>query len=340
MVSIEDYDYALPEDLIARHPPKLRDQSRLMAVPGDGTSIRRLRFARVGELLRAGDLLVLNDSRVLPARLRARKATTAGRVELLCVEAREDGRWSAMAKGAKSLRAGMELEVEGAEEPVRIEAVGEGGFVEIRLPSSDFLQRFGELPLPPYLGREAEAEDEERYQTVYAREDGSVAAPTAGLHFTPQLLAALASEGVEIRRLTLHVGPGTFLPVKTSDIEAHRMHAERFVVPAETAAAVARAHAEQRRVVAVGTTTTRVLESFSNEVQPGSGSTELFIRPGHVWRHVDAMLTNFHLPRSTLLMLVCAFAGRERVMAAYRAAVDEGWRFYSYGDAMFLERPR
>jgi len=336
MVSIEDYDYSLPDDLIARHPSKVRDQSRLMAVPAEGRR-RHLRFAQLTELLGPSDLLVLNDSRVLPARLAARKAT-GGAVELLCVEGGDEGRWSAMAKGAKSLRPGMELAVEGAEDPVLIESVGEGGFVQLRLPSPDFLHRFGELPLPPYMGRRAEAADEDRYQTVYAREEGSVAAPTAGLHFTPELLAALEENGVEVRRLTLHVGPGTFLPVKTSDIASHRMHVERFVVPPETAEAVTAARTEGRRVVAVGTTTTRVLESFPAAVEPGPGSTELFIRPGHPWRHVDALLTNFHLPRSTLLMLVCAFAGRDRVLAAYEDAVAAGWRFYSYGDAMLLER--
>ncbi|MEM1022866.1 MAG: tRNA preQ1(34) S-adenosylmethionine ribosyltransferase-isomerase QueA [Myxococcota bacterium] len=336
-MSVDDYDYELPEALIARHPVAQRDHSRLLALPRAGER-HELRFSDIGRLLRAGDVLVVNDSRVLPARLRTRKST-GGQVELLCVERLLEGGWSAMAKGAKGLRPNMELWVEGEAAAIIVEAVHEGGFVRVRLPDAGFLQRCGELPLPPYMGRGAEAEDQERYQTVYARAEGSVAAPTAGLHFTPELLFSLEGAGVELRRLTLHVGPGTFLPIKTDDPEKHRMHAERFMLPEDTAAAVELAHREGRRVVAVGTTSTRVLESFTGPLRAGPGSTELFIRPGHSWRHVDALVTNFHLPRSTLLMLVCSFAGRDLVLSAYRAAVEARFRFYSYGDAMFMERP-
>lgn len=346
---LSDFDFELPDELVARHPLPRRDESRLLHLTADGGRAH-LRFGDdLPGLLRPGDLLVVNDSAVLPARLWARKAGTGGRVEVLLVEpVRGDGhdtarRWLALLGASKRPRVGARLEIEaGAVLEVTAEA-GEGFFeIELPEPASDLTARCGELPLPPYMGRSAEPADAERYQTVYAdlARRGSVAAPTAGLHFTPELLERLEDQGVERVAVTLHVGPGTFLPVRTEDPREHRMHRERFEVRPEVAAALERARAEGRRVVAVGTTVTRVLESFSGPVEPGAGSTDLFIRPGHVFRWVDAMITNFHLPRSTLVMLVSALAGRERILAAYREAVERRYRFFSYGDAMFIERAR
>lgn len=289
---------------------------------------------------------MVNDSAVLPARLRARKAETGGRVEVLLVEPVEGaleapGPWLALLGASKTPRVGTSLLLDGGEALDVVEDRGEGFFVlDLPEPAAALTGRHGVLPLPPYLGREAEPEDRERYQTVYAdlRRRGSVAAPTAGLHFTPELLARLDDEGVERVAVTLHVGPGTFLPVRAEDPREHRMHRERFEVRPEIAERIRSARAEGRRIVAVGTTTARVLESFGERIEPGPRSTDLFIRPGHRWRWVDALVTNFHLPRSTLLMLVSALAGRERILSAYEEAVRARYRFFSYGDAMLVEK--
>lgn len=337
---LSEFDFELPETSIARHPTAQRDASRLFHLDADGVHHHR-GFRDVLEMLQSGDVLVVNDSRVLAARLGTKKRATGGRVEVLLVEPEsQPNRWLAMLGASKTPKEGTELVLEGGELLQVRENRGEGFFsIELPAPAAELAARYGQLPLPPYIGRAAEAEDGERYQTVYAGEEaGSVAAPTAGLHFTQALLEALEARGVERRAVTLHVGPGTFLPVRAERIEDHTMHRERYLVPPATAEAVARAKAEGRRVVAVGTTSVRVLESFGGRA--GSGSTQLFIRPGFPFRYVDAMITNFHLPKSTLLMLVSAFAGRDRMLAAYEAAVREGYRFYSYGDAMFLERPR
>lgn len=298
--------------------------------------------------LRGDELLVLNDTRVVPARLHGRKET-GGRVELLCLgRARErPERLVALGRASNPLRAGTRIHLDGADAvALRVEARRDDGRLELTAPSAPdelevFLERHGELPLPPYVEREAgpTAEDRERYQTVFAARPGSVAAPTAGLHLTEGLLAALRARGCEVATVTLHVGPGTFEPVRTAQLEAHRLHRERYEVPAEAAEAVRRARADGRPVLAVGTTVVRTLEAVAaahGEVVADAGETELFIRPGWRFRVVDAMLTNFHLPRSSLLMLVCAFAGRQRVLDAYAEAVRRGYRFYSYGDGMLI----
>jgi S-adenosylmethionine:tRNA ribosyltransferase-isomerase len=348
-MDVSDLDFALPEELIAQAPVEPRDASRLLLLPASGGAPRHLGFSALPDLLSEGDLLVLNDSRVIPARLLGRKET-GGRIEVLLVEPvpgpasgvpGEPARWTAMAQASKPIRVGTRVDFDGLlAEVTRVE--GEG-FYEVRFDRDerglgDALERVGRLPLPPYIRREPDAADRERYQTVVATTPGSVAAPTAGLHFTPGLLARLDARGVRRATVTLHVGPGTFLPVRAARLEEHRMHAERYDVPEATVRAFAAARHEGRRVVAVGTTAVRTLESaFSPEgLRAGPGRTDIFIRPGHPFRAVDGLLTNFHLPRSTLLALVCALGGVERVLRAYREAVQERYRFFSYGDAMAI----
>ena len=408
-----DFDFELPPELIAQQPTPARDQSRLLVLTEPGVAHHG--FAELPELLArllgAGALLVLNDTRVLPARLRARKlhgpgpatgapgaapAQLGGQVELLLCEPLPPTapagvpaaqRWRCMYRASKPLRAGSWLQLLAPAAPVSAETVdspslgaaptgpagaaraagtaqvvvNEGGgyvVVEFAVPSADellaLLGRIGEVPLPPYIQRAPAADpgsaqalaDCERYQTVFARVPGSVAAPTAGLHFTPQLLAALRARGLESAEVTLHVGPGTFLPMRTDDPREHLMHSERYHIPAATAAAIARAKAAGRPVLAVGTTVVRTLESATppgeSVPRPGAGTTELFIyprgpgQPQHRFQVVDALLTNFHLPRSTLLMLVAAFAGRRRTLSAYAEAVTQRYRFFSFGDAMLI----
>ena len=300
-------------------------------------------FAALVDYLRSGDLLVLNDTSVLKARLWAQKAETGGRVELLVVEPRavspSSEVWKVMLRASKPPRVGQFLRFPGGERAEVVDELGEG-FYELHFsePVMEFANRYGALPLPPYLGRAAEPSDDERYQTIYRdpRKARSVAAPTAGLHFTAELFEALDRRGVERTHVTLHVGPGTFLPVRSEDTREHHMHEEHYVVSGPAATAIEQAREEGRRVVAVGTTSARVLESFDGA--PGPGKTRLFIQPGFRFSRVDALLTNFHLPKSTLLMLVAAFAGREQTLSAYAEAIRLGYRFYSYGDAMFIER--
>jgi S-adenosylmethionine:tRNA ribosyltransferase-isomerase len=342
-LTLADFDFDLPDDRIARFPAERRDDSRLLVLDRTTGTRTHARFADLPRFLAPHDLLVVNDARVLPARLRGKKRGTGGKVELLLVEeVHQPHRWRAMAAASKPLRPGAEIDL-GPEAWARIVAAeGEGFFiVELSEDGRDLAYRLGELPLPPYMGREAQALDTVRYQTVYA--DGqrarSVAAPTAGLHFTPELLEALAARGVGRATLTLDVGPGTFLPVRAQAIDAHVMHEERFSIPPETAARID-ATRGQGRVVAVGTTVVRALESAvvpgERRVQAGPGQTRLFVRPGTQIHVPDALITNFHLPRSTLLMLVAAFAGYEPIMDTYRAAVADGYRFFSYGDAMLI----
>jgi S-adenosylmethionine:tRNA ribosyltransferase-isomerase len=345
-MELSDLDFALPEELIAQAPLEARGASRLLLLPRAGGASRNLHFDDLPDLLAPGDLVVLNDSRVIPARLVGQKAS-GGRVEVLLVEPSpgvppgEPARWLAMAQASKPIRVGASMDFEGlGAEVVRV--AGEG-FYEVRFDRDEAglaraLERVGRIPLPPYIRRAPDATDRERYQTVIAREPGSVAAPTAGLHFTPELLARLASRGVARATVTLHVGPGTFLPVRAARLEEHRMHAERYEVPEETCRAFDAARQRGGRVVAVGTTVVRALESsFSPDgLAAGPGRTDIFIRPGHVFRAVDGLLTNFHLPRSTLLALVCAFGGTGRVLPAYREAVAARYRFFSYGDAMAI----
>jgi S-adenosylmethionine:tRNA ribosyltransferase-isomerase len=339
-----DFDYELPEDLVAQEPVSPRDASRLLVLPAAGPPVHR-RFEDLAELLDPADLLVLNDTKVIPARLVGRRAS-GGKVELLLCEPLAGGlgrRWRAMGQASKPIRAGTVVELDGLS--ARVEAAEGEGFYEVVLDREGAeleaaLARAGRIPLPPYIRREPVELDRERYQTIWARAPGSAAAPTAGLHFTEGLLARLEARGVRRAAVTLHVGPGTFLPVRAGSIEDHRMHPERYEVSAATAAEIEACRARGGRVVAVGTTSVRTLESAfdGTRVSPGSGRTSLFIRPGHAFRAVDALVTNFHLPRSTLLMLVCALGGTDRVLAAYREAVARRYRFFSYGDAMLLVR--
>jgi S-adenosylmethionine:tRNA ribosyltransferase-isomerase len=341
-MKLSDFDYDLPEELVAQEPVTPRDASRLLALPAAGPPEHR-RFAELPALLAPGDLVVMNDTKVIPARLVGTKAS-GGKVELLLCEPLEGGlgrRWRALGQASKPIRAGAALSFDGLE--AEVEQAEGSGFYVVRLDREGAaleaaLARAGRIPLPPYIRRAASEADRDRYQTVWARAPGSAAAPTAGLHFTDGLLAALDARGVRRTAVTLHVGPGTFLPVRGDDVERHVMHAERYEVPAHAAAEVAACRARGGRVVAIGTTTVRTLESAWDgaRVAPGAGRTALFIRPGHAFRAVDLLVTNFHLPRSTLLMLVCAFGGTARVLAAYRAAVSERYRFFSYGDAMLL----
>jgi S-adenosylmethionine:tRNA ribosyltransferase-isomerase len=342
------FDYWLPAERIAQRPADRRDRSRLLRLDRASGSLGHHHFVELPAILRPGDLVVLNDTRVLPARLVLRRRT-GSRVDGLFVRALADGCWEMMLRGRGRIRAGETLGVEGdAAQSIELLAPGGEGLWRVAprpaVEAADLLDRAGGAPLPPYIQRkEADAPlgrlDRERYQTVYAEVPGAIAAPTAGLHFTAELLAALASRGIETAHLTLHVGLGTFKPVTAARVEDHRMHAERFHLPGATAEAVRRARGEGRRVVAVGTTTVRVLESAarSGGLREAEGETDLFIYPPFQFEAVDALLTNFHLPRSTLLMLVAAFAGREPLLRAYQAAIDEGYRFYSYGDACLIE---
>lgn len=330
-----DLDYELPEELVAQEPLPERSASRLLHLPREGPPAHR-RFRDLPALLRPGDLLVLNETRVLPARLALRRRT-GGAVEALLV-APDGAGWRALLRPAKRVRAGETLDGGGGKYTARITAMGEGGEGVLEFAGLDvkeILERFGAVPLPPYVRREPTEEDRVRYQTVYARVPGAVAAPTAGLHFDEAMMEAVAARGVESARIVLHVGPGTFRPLPDGELDDHHLETERFAVPEEVRSRVEAVRSAGGRVVAVGTTVVRALES---DAAGRSGTTDLFIRPGHRFRAVDCLLTNFHLPRSSLLCLVAAFAGTERILAAYREAVRERYRFYSYGDATFLER--
>jgi len=340
-----DFHFELPTELIAQQPPARRTASRLLSLEGDSGALADLRFDQLPELLAPGDLLVFNDTRVIPARLFGRKES-GGRVEVLIERLGGEGQDTVLAqvRASKAPRPGGWIALEGG---VRVEVLGrEGEWYRLRFddlrPVTAILEDIGHVPLPPYIERPDEALDRERYQTVYARRDGAVAAPTAGLHFDAPLLEALAAQGVESTFVTLHVGAGTFQPVRVESLAEHRMHAEWIEVPPAACEAVAGARARGARVVAVGTTAVRCLESAARgaaqdgHIAPFTGDTDIFIHPGYRFRVVDAMVTNFHLPESTLLMLVCAFAGYEHVMAAYRHAVEQRYRFFSYGDAMFV----
>ncbi len=341
--ALADYDYDLPPGRIARYPAAERDDSRLLVVSRTGGGIRHDRFRDLPRWVAPGDLLVLNESRVLPARLLGVKPTGAPSEILLlrpAAEEKDPRLWEALVRPGGKLKPGREVVVS-PELTVQIVDSAPGGGRIVRLVTAleprEAMERFGHVPLPPYLDREDEPLDRERYQTVYARVPGSVAAPTAGLHFTTELLKSLEAKGVRVSRLHLHVGVGTFRPVETERPEEHTMHVEAFAIPEETAAAVRGVREAGGRVWAVGSTVVRALESAATqgkEVRAGRGETDLFIRPGFGFRVVDALITNFHLPRSTLLMLVAAFTGYQRTMEAYREAIAAGYRFYSYGDAM------
>ncbi|MES0874598.1 tRNA preQ1(34) S-adenosylmethionine ribosyltransferase-isomerase QueA [Sinimarinibacterium thermocellulolyticum] len=337
-----DFDYELPPELIAQEPAAQRSASRLLQVTAAGVADRQMR--ELPGLLARGDLIVFNDTRVIPARLFGVKPT-GGRVEILVERVLDAHRFLAQLGVSKKPRAGGVILV-GAD---RLEVLGrDDDLFELRYGGDDgvmaFLERAGQLPLPPYITHAPDAKDAERYQTVFAREPGAVAAPTAGLHFDEALLAALDAAGIERATLTLHVGAGTFQPVRVEDLAEHRMHAERYRIDGALCAAIDAARARGGRVVAVGTTVVRALESAAlaqdtiGRVEPCSDETRLFITPGFRFRVVDRLLTNFHLPQSTLMMLVCAFGGFERIMAAYRHAVAQRYRFFSYGDAMLIDR--
>ncbi|MDT3671364.1 MAG: tRNA preQ1(34) S-adenosylmethionine ribosyltransferase-isomerase QueA [Aromatoleum sp.] len=336
-LTLDDFDYPLPPELIAQAPLPERCGSRLLVVDGDELDDRR--FSDLPDLVRPGDLLVFNDTRVIHARLYGEKET-GGRVEVLIERAVGPHEALAQVRASKSPRSGARLHLADAFDVTVLGRVGE--FFHLRFPDSDnlldLLERHGKLPLPPYIERAADTHDESRYQTVYAREPGSVAAPTAGLHFDQRMLAELAKKGVRGAWLTLHVGAGTFQPVRVNDLGEHRMHRERFVIPKETVDAIAATRAAGGRVIAVGTTSLRALEGAAQDgaLEAGAGETELFILPGYRFQVVDALITNFHLPKSTLLMLVSAFAGTETTRRAYAHAIAHSYRFFSYGDAMFV----
>ncbi len=353
---VEDFDCDLPEELIAQQPPAERGASRMLVMDRATGALVDGSFASLRTYLRPGDLLVLNESRVIPARLFARRTLRrdrekpTGRIEVMLTEPAGKNQWRALVRPGRKIAIGERLVFPAANGEIVLEAeVLERGLYGERLlefaPVDDFftvLERIGHTPLPPYIHRDDADADRERYQTVFARERGSVAAPTAGLHFTPQMLDALAGNGVEIARVTLHVGLGTFAPLRVERVDEVRLHRERYTIGEEAAGAVNRAAAEGRRIVAVGTTVVRALEAAALEaggvgrIKPHCGATGIFISPGFTFRLVGALLTNFHLPQSSLLMLVSAFAGRERILAAYGHAIQERYRFYSYGDCMFI----
>ncbi|MEJ2128648.1 MAG: tRNA preQ1(34) S-adenosylmethionine ribosyltransferase-isomerase QueA [Woeseiaceae bacterium] len=333
-MQISDFNYAWPDELIARYPTGERRASRLLEV-SNGMHDRQ--FAELPSLLREGDLLVFNDTRVIHARLHGRKET-GGKCEILIERIEGEDSALAQVRASKSPKPGMRLQLAGNVSAVVGGRQGEFYALTFSVPVMPFLEQFGEVPLPPYLDRDAESADDERYQTVYARDPGAVAAPTAGLHFDEAMLEETRAQGVSHAFVTLHVGAGTFQALRHEDIEANRLHSERLIVDDACCESVRRAKERGGRVIAVGTTSVRALETAArdSELQPFSGETELFIRPGYKFRTIDAMLTNFHLPQSSLLMLVAAFAGTERILEAYRHAVAANYRFFSYGDSMFL----
>ena len=340
---VADFQYDLPDEQIAQYPLGERSASRLLVVDGGRDARSDRVFRELPSLLEPGDLLVFNDTRVFPARLHGRKRDTGGRIEVLIERLHEDGRGAlAQVRASKSPRQGAVLELADGALAATVTGRRDDLFLLDFGPGEPLLQRLercGEVPLPPYIERAPEDADSERYQTVYARQPGAVAAPTAGLHFDESVFAALDARGVERTTVTLHVGAGTFRPVRADRVEEHVMHAETVEVPRAACEAIAAARARGGRVVAVGTTVVRSLESAVDEqgtVRPFTGETRLFLVPGSVFRAVDGLVTNFHLPGSTLLMLVCAFGGHERMLAAYRHAVAAGYRFFSYGDAMLI----
>jgi S-adenosylmethionine:tRNA ribosyltransferase-isomerase len=352
---VADYDFDLPPELIAQSPPMQRGLSRMLAMNSASGVLRDTEFSEFPLLLQPGDLLVLNDSRVIPARLYARRTTvrekqqSTATIEVLLTEPTGENRWRALVKPGKKVAVGERLVFPSPTGEVELEAeVLERGEFGERLiefaPVADFfaaIDRIGHMPLPPYIRREDAETDRERYQTVFSRDRGSVAAPTAGLHFTPEILEEITTRGAQIVRITLHVGLGTFAPLRVENLSEVKLHRERYTLSVETAIAVNRAVSEGRRIIAVGTTVVRTLEHCAlqadgNWLEAHSGETQIFISPGFQFRLVGALLTNFHLPQSSLLMLVSAFAGREKVLAAYHHAVQENYRFFSYGDCMFI----
>lgn len=343
IMNISEFDFELPEGLIAQEPSKDRDRSRLMVVDRKSGLIEHRLFFEIIDYLKPGDLLVINDTKVIPARLMGVKGT-GGRAEVFLLEKddKEENNWECLV-GGKRIRPGVMIEFDDNLKGEVLEEVGDGRF-KIRFhsdrPFEKVLEEVGQVPLPPYIKRgEGQEADKERYQTVFADKKGAVAAPTAGLHFTEALLEKIKEKGIDIATVTLHVGPGTFLPVRVENIEEHRMLPERYEISTASAEKINRAKAEGRRVIAVGSTSMRTLEAAAEDngfVKEGRGRTSIFIYPGYSFKMVDALVTNFHLPKSTLIMLVSAFAGRELIFKAYREAIEQKYRFYSYGDAMMI----
>ncbi|RFC33945.1 MAG: S-adenosylmethionine:tRNA ribosyltransferase-isomerase [Candidatus Nitrotoga sp. SPKER] len=335
----DQFNFVLPEHLIAQHPPERRDASRLLCIRGEARE--DLVFADLPSLVREHDLLVLNDARVLKARLFGVKES-GGKIEVLIERILDEHHALAQVRASHAPKPGSRLLLAGH---LPVTVLGrEREFFNLRFDStenvSELLEQYGQLPLPPYITHAANAEDEERYQTVYASQPGSVAAPTAGLHFDDAMLATLRAQGTQLAYLTLHVGAGTYQPVRVDDVRDHVMHSERYAIPQATVNAILQARARGGRIIAVGTTSLRALESAAQlgQLRAGEGETSIFITPGYQFNVVDVLLTNFHLPKSTLLMLVCAFGGMEAMLAAYRHAVERQYRFFSYGDAMLIER--
>ena len=336
-----DFYFDLPEELIAQTPLERRDSSRLLHLDKTTGELEHRHFYELLDYLREGDCMVFNDSRVLPARLIGTRPT-GGSVELVLLRDLGEGRWECLSRPGRKTRPGTEILFGNGELKATVESVAEGGNRIVRFDYEgiflEVLERLGKMPLPPYI--KEELQDNERYQTVYSREIGSAAAPTAGLHFTKELMEKIAAKGVKLCYVTLHVGLGTFRPVKAEEIEDHEMHSEFCIIPEETARIVSETKKKGGRVIAVGTTSCRTLESFAREdgsLPAASGWTNIFIYPGYTFKCVDALVTNFHLPESTLIMLVSALAGREHVLHAYEEAVKERYRFFSFGDAMFIE---
>lgn len=338
-----DFDFHLPEELIAQTPLEKRDASRLLVVNHKTGQMEDTHFDAIIDQLHPGDALVMNDTRVLPARLHGEKPETGGHVELLLLKNTEGDDWEVLAKPAKRLKVGAAISFgDGRLTATVLEELEHGGRI-VRFHYQgiflEVLESLGEMPLPPYIHEKLK--DRERYQTVYAKENGSAAAPTAGLHFTKELLAKIEAKGVKLVYLTLHVGLGTFRPVSVDNVDEHEMHSEFYTLSDEAAETLRQVKASGKRVIAVGTTSIRTLETigskFNGEIKADSGWTNIFIKPGYDWKVVDAFSTNFHLPKSTLVMLVSAFAGRELVLSAYQHAIDEKYRFFSFGDAMFIK---
>lgn len=338
-----DFDFPLPEELIAQTPLEKRDASRLLVVNHKTGQMEDTHFDAIIDQLHPGDALVMNDTRVLPARLHGEKPETGGHVELLLLKNTEGDNWEVLAKPAKRLKVGAAISFgDGRLTATVLEELEHGGRI-VRFHYQgiflEVLDSLGEMPLPPYIHEKLK--DRERYQTVYAKENGSAAAPTAGLHFTKELLAKIEAKGVKLVYLTLHVGLGTFRPVSVNNVDEHEMHSEFYTLSDEAAETLRQVKASGKRVIAVGTTSIRTLETigskFNGEIKADSGWTNIFIKPGYDWKVVDAFSTNFHLPKSTLVMLVSAFAGRELVLSAYQHAIDEKYRFFSFGDAMFIK---
>lgn len=362
-MKLSDFDFNLPNELIAQHPPAERGQSRLLVCQ---TPIEDRSFPHILNLLRANDVLVVNDTRVLKARLYGQKAS-GGKIEVMLERILDDRKFTAMIRASKSPKAGTDVILAGVAKArvlakhdmmYELELLGEDGkpSSEPSVQLHELLEQYGQLPLPPYIEHDADQEDDERYQTVFAKQPGAVAAPTAGLHFTDDLLSQVQAQGVKLLQLTLHVGAGTFLPVKTDDISQHVMHSERYNLSGTLIQSLIEAKQKGGRIIAVGTTSLRALEAWASETgsdlntpeglvraedftQNGhSGDTQIFITPGYTFKAVDCLITNFHLPKSTLLMLVSAFAGKDRIFEAYTHAVAQNYKFFSYGDAMWLER--